>query len=346
MQVAEYRHGEKQARTATIFTIGQAQIIAASPWIRDMDIYTDEELQAYITFARKSPQALKAKDMLKASMEVAEAHELQQFEVLQAKKIQLVLKKRDALRKCQDNHGGPVTSTVELEAILRKTKCDEEKFKMLQLEIFYMRDNTYESCIMPDMSVFKARRKDDFGKLNPKPLEELKRNIIQLLEPDFRSTSSPTTPPEDDMILRLDTLQKKLTESNCVKNIVNDKTMLSKGQWVAVYWQEEDLSNIWYIGRISRIIPAGKCKPCAAAGIGRLNKDRSKPCYEIVYLSTKGARYEFADKQEYHTVAAAVLCRVTVLPSGRKQFSLTEPTPAVVDKLMLGNALCRAASSE
>ena len=153
------------------------------------------------------------------------------------------------------------------------------------------------------------------------------------------------------MIEKLDALQKKLTESNSVKSIVNDKTKLSKGQWVAVYWQEEDLSNVWYIGKISRIIPAGKCKPCSAAGFGRLNKDRSKPCYEIVYLSTKGARYEFADKQEYHTVAASVLCSVTVIPSGRTgkrqiQFSLTEPTPAVVDKLMLGNALCKAANSE
>jgi len=208
-----------------------------------------------------------------------------------------------------------------------------------------MRDNTYDTCIMPDMSVFKAKRKDDFGKLNPKPLKELMGNILQLLEPDFRSTSSPTTPPEDDMIQRLETLQKKLTESNCVKTIVNNKTTLSKGQWVAVYWQEEDLSNVWYIGRISRIIPAGKCKPCAAAGFGRLNKDRSNPCYEIVYLTTKGDRYEFADKQEYHTVAASVLCRVTVLPSGKNIFSLTEPTPAVVHKLMLGNAVCRSASS-
>ena len=130
MQVAEYRHGEKQARTATIFTIGQAQIIAASPWIQDMDSYTDEELQKYITFARKSPQALKAKDMLKVSKEAAEAHELKQFENLQAKKVQLVLKKRNALRKCQENHGGPVTTMIELQAILRKTTSDEDKFKV------------------------------------------------------------------------------------------------------------------------------------------------------------------------------------------------------------------------
>ena len=153
MQVGEFRHDEKNARSANISTNGQKQIIAAAPWIQDIDNITDEEIQANIKFARKSPQALKAREILEVGKKELDDYKLQQFEVLKAKKVELVLKKKDCLRKCKENHGGPVTSRVELEALLDKSKTDnKEMFKILQLEIFYMRDNTYDNHIMVDMT--------------------------------------------------------------------------------------------------------------------------------------------------------------------------------------------------
>jgi len=352
-QVAEARYSIKRAPTANMDSIGCMQIIAKSPY---MDLLRSgalsrDSLRELISFARRDPRVKMANLQVVLGKEAVAAHATDQLEKSKGKRLKSIETKRLSVEKCLE-HGGPVTSVSKLKQLLKNIKgadAEEKKTKFLRTEIFYQKHVMYEAHCVPDKTVFVCSRRNDLGKMPPKPVSELTSNLKQLLEPVFLESSTMVVPEAPEICKKLSEAWTNLNRSNQVKDLKNQQTGASydDGAYIATYWQEEDGTNSWYLGRISAVVAPTKCKECVAVGLGALNQSAADPCYEVVYL-TKGkgqsADWKFADQTPYHTLSCQVLCTVTVAVRTKTSFVLVSPLPAVIDRLVDHNSICKVLS--
>ena len=352
-QVAEARQTIKSAPTSKMSTVGELQIIAKSPYMKKIckKVYSKEQLKEMFRFARRDERVKEAAKQLKLSDEAVQRNAVKLLEESKAKRNKMVLNKQKILKKCQDHHQGPITSKKRLHELLRSDpykNCTKEKFMLLKNEIFYQRDVVYNNCIVADKSVFVASRLID-SKLVPKPIDELTRNLEGLLEPDFMNASTPEVPDETVLSGKLDELRQKLSTDNQIKEMrSNSHVDVLEDDFIATYWQEENSTNSWYIGRVSRVIDPSSCQVCLSRGLDKLNESDEDPCYEVVYLTPRRSStrdYEFNDISEYHTVRSQIICKVLVRYRTQKILELKSPSVNVLNRLMADNELCKMLSN-
>ena len=337
-QVAEFRHGDKIAPTAHIETIGNQQIIAKSGYLRKKK--TRAELRKLFTFARKDQRAKLAMRLFRFHKENGRLNQERRMQEKQAKKVKATMNRKDCLKRCRDNHNGPVTSLAELEETLAARSTVAEKQKILTLEIFFQRDSIYIDLIVPDKSIFKAKRKHDSGRMLHKPLEELTKNLAELLSPDLALQSAQPIELEEDVFVdKMQTLCKKIASSNSTKlqgkSVDRSSEEITEGNFVAVYWQEHDGTNCWYIGKVSRVIPPGECYHCREESEDETS-DLEDTCYEVIYLkeSSRGYSFDKGCSDEYHTVRGLILSKV-VLDTTKKNMKLVSPLRDQLDTILM-----------
>ena len=339
-QVAEFRHGSKSAPTASIETIGSQQIIAKSDYLRKKK--SRGELRAMYKFARRDQRSRLAMRLFAFHKESGRLNHERRLREKQAKRTKAIMNRKDCLKKCRDSHNGPATTIEELEAFLAAKGTVAAKQKVLELEVFYQRDTIYTDLIVPDKSIFKARRKNDNGRILLKPLSELQKNMNELLSPDIVLQSlQPIELEEDTFVDKMSILCKNMASSNSSKMASKsaakntEDNVIVEGNFVAVYWQEHNGKDCWYIGKVSRVIPPGRCHHCRDENECE-GANEEEPCFEVVYLSKSSRGYSFDIKdhpEELHTLRGLILSKV-VMDSARKFMKLCSPLPDALDKLL------------
>ena len=350
-QVGEFRHGDKVAPTAKMETIGIQQVVAKSSHAENLCAkkHSKDRLKTMFKEARSDPRFKMAAKLLAISEASVRQETERQLAVSKARKLKAVENKKLATIRCQENHDGPILSVSRLDKVLRLARfknSPKETFKLLKLEIFYYRDVVYESFTVPDKSIFVVSRKNELGKIDPKPKTELVGNLRQLINPEFLNTSAPTLPDEDLVTEQLAELHKRITGSNQLKEVRRTTSSggvnLKEGEFAACYWQDEDETNTWYLGRISRIIKAKSCNTCQTSGLEELKDCVDEPCYEVHYLTKSDDSFSLVNIEECHTLASQVLCKVQVAALAGSRYKLESPSSHVLDSLVTTNKLCSA----
>lgn len=197
------------------------------------------------------------------------------------------------------------------------------------------------------------------GKRPYKSVETLKQNLLELLSPEtFAESDEQGAIADEEFMEGVNQILAKfnsgsaqlqdevpvqrqepdvMDEGSDASSALTPKIQVRQDDFVATLWDVEGVGKGWYLGMVTRVIPASDCETCKERGLGMLSS--FGPCFMIRCLeqmptSAKGHYKWTAGFDDWHCIYPMLITKVTVIPVRRGHYSLEEPSSQVLDELL------------